>query len=811
MSGLRSQDVFSHPGILLIDHLSAVAHIGLNLHAKYPINFSGINKQKFEDIIFITLFSHDSGKATSYFQKYLASAGKESRGEFKNHAHISALICYFFVDAYLKYNNESLNEIITQLLPAISFQCILRHHGALADISSDYMPVDGKKARLKAQYIDMFQYLKHIHQKMIDRIPTLPPPPAFEALWSSVFNLYSLDFIYEESEDAHFTLETYLMQLYLFSLLVDSDKSHAIFKTDLNTECTLSAIPQPIVRDYINQFISNEQKPINEIRERIYNVVDNQTRELSIDSHILNLKLPTGCGKTLVSLNAALILARRICDERKTYPRIVYCLPFTSIIDQNFMVYDEVFKEFSNNNDFILVKHHHLCDFSNENSNNHDDEDESLDFLSHYKINKQFFVEGWNANIIVTTLYQLLHSIFDNHNKPLRKIHRYAGSIFLIDEVQAIKHEHFSLIHELFSVLAVHFNCYFIFISATQPPIFSKDESVSLFPDEDRLYHQGFKSRVNIHNQLDSAVKSIEDLYEWSSSNVKSNSILFILNTISSAKKLCHLFGNHLDTGVTLHYLSSHITPKERLNRIHQIHTDLKKKKPTILVSTQIVEAGVDIDFDMTVRDFAPWDSIMQAAGRCNRHGTMKEPGNMYLFELAGERGTFAKKIYDPTLLNITREILKDYDIIPEEMFFSISNKYYEKIQKKTSQSRGDAILKCMRSLQYKRVNEQFQLIDIGYSRQDIFVPIEPEAIEIWERYERLFEDITLSNFERKEKFSSFKSLFLSYVISVPCSTLGWYAGEHKPIILLPTELLDEYYDSLNGYIPKSTQLDLIF
>ncbi|MED3662956.1 helicase-related protein [Ureibacillus terrenus] len=141
-------------------------------------------------------------------------------------------------------------------------------------------------------------------------------------------------------------------------------------------------------------------------------------------------------------------------------------------------------------------------------------------------------------------------------------------------------------------------------------------------------------------------------------------------------------------------FLSTHIPPIERLKRIGEI----KKQKYQIVVSTQLVEAGVDIDFDIVYRDLAPLDSIQQAAGRCNRHGMRK--GEIHVVHLTDGYKSFANYIYDGIRLNITQELLKN-DAIPEERFFQFIEQYFEQLQAKTANKESLALLNGIQTLYF--------------------------------------------------------------------------------------------------------------
>jgi len=283
-------------------------------------------------------------------------------------------------------------------------------------------------------------------------------------------------------------------------------------------------------------------------------------------------------------------------------------------------------------------------------------------------------------------------------------------------------------------------------------------------------------------------------------------SYLFILNTITSARKFYNLIRNR---GIPVTYLSTHVIPKERLNRIREI----KEKKYMIVVSTQLVEAGVDIDFDVVVRDIAPLDSINQAAGRCNRND--KNKGKVYIVLLKDDNDKkIASYVYDVVLLDISERILSKRDEIEEVEFLELIDHYYKETKEKESQNISKSLLESIIELSYdsedndKTSISDFKLMDDDYPKIDVFIELDEEAKEIWKNYINLkhIDDL----FSRKKAFDAIKPDFYQYIISIPMNT------KNKPPMVgeigyVKQAVLNDYYNPETGFITKDLRSVVIW
>lgn len=783
---LPSSNLYSHPGRLLEDHLIGVANLAelFCQDKRFP------EKESLKQLTRIIALSHDLGKATTFFQDYLKADEKE-KIKLRNqpetrHGLFSAVCAYYLVKELLNRTNAGVGYY-----PFFAFEVVKRHHGNLRDVMDEAI-FDEKDEKLVSKQLENISEENFIILSQLLFEAGLPIILTKKIIseWIDTFPEKLKGYkktLRQDSGDA----SNYLLLNLLYSILLDSDKSDVVVRDISYFERQTGSISANIVDTYKSKQ-SFQDSPINAIRESAYSEVIN--KEIDIEKKIYSINLPTGLGKTLISFSFALKLRDLVNNKTqgKFAPRIIYALPFLSIIEQNSDVFEKVFKAngiatYSN----ILLKHHHLSEISYQINKNEEFEPDSAKIM----------IEGWNSEIIVTTFVQLFHTLLTNRNKNLRKFHRVNNSIIILDEIQSIPIKYWLLIKTIFKFLTEKLNIYVIFVTATEPLIIEKKDVVSLV-DRDKYFQK--MNRVKLKLSLDKDL-TLEELY--STFKIEHGKrYIFIFNTISAAKKYYELANvDYKD----ISFLSTHIIPKERLARIE----DIKKGKYKIVITTQLVEAGVDIDFDVVVRDIAPLDSINQASGRCNRNNFGKEKGEVYVFSLKDEKGKkYSSYVYDSVLLNITKKILGKHQEIQEQEFLELINNYYKETSDKKSPDESKKILEAIGKLRYDSPDENtsisnFKLIDEDYSKKDVFIEIDENAEEVWRKYLDL-KDKDL--FERKKIFDSFKADFYQYVISIPANVKN-SPEEVSFLSYVRNAILSDYYNLETGFITKNERSVVIW
>lgn len=255
-------------------------------------------------------------------------------------------------------------------------------------------------------------------------------------------------------------IDNYFYILLFYSSLLDADKMDASESKRINRE----NIPGDIVDIFKKNNLRDSKDNINKTREEAYQEVNGNILNMDLNERILSIELPTGIGKTFTGVSAALKLKERINNELNFNPRIIYSLPFLTIVDQNSDTISSILNESSLKGSNFLLNHNHLSDM-NYKSND----------LENYDIsNSKILIEGWNSEIIVTTFIQFFYSIISNKNKSLRKFHNITNSIILLDEIQSLPYKYWKIINLFFKKLAYEYNCWIILMTADSAVYFQR-------------------------------------------------------------------------------------------------------------------------------------------------------------------------------------------------------------------------------------------------------------------------------------------------------------------------------------------------
>ncbi len=428
---------------------------------------------------------------------------------------------------------------------------------------------------------------------------------------------------------------------------------------------------------------------------------------------LFSLTVPTGGGKTLSSLAFALKHAR--IYEKK---RIIYAIPFTSIIEQN----ADVFRDFIGND--AVLEHHSNLDVKPEEENS----------------KSRLASENWDAPLIVTTNVQLFESLHASRTSRCRKLHNIVNSIIILDEAQQIPRDFHGPITQAMQQLSDHFGVTWVLCTATQPVLAeSKNTFGQLLLKGLKNVREIVKDPAELARKLkrvDIQLPAVDDpRLSWqalSEKLISEDSVLVIVNTRRHAKELFELLP---DDGNNLH-LSANMCAQHRTEVIEEIKKRLAQRRegdqrPLKVISTQLIEAGVDVDFPVVYRAMAGLDSIAQSAGRCNREDKLDGSGKVVVFkpEQSAPPG-FLRQGEEITMEMIASGQLAE-PLSPEnvERYFSLMNTRGERDKHDISGLLGasqsnDAPL----AIQFRTAAEKFRLIDNkGVS---IIVPFKPKGME---------------------------------------------------------------------------------
>lgn len=433
----------------------------------------------------------------------------------------------------------------------------------------------------------------------------------------------------------------------LYSILITADRLDSIGVDDINFE-NIQYDEEKFER-YIETLPKDELASWRtEIRTETIENVD------KIEGPgVYTISLPTGAGKTLIGLQSAMKLASKF--SLKT---IVYVLPFISIVDQNTDVAKNVCDK--------VQEDHHLVSMERET--------EDLTTLERFVISFRYFKDP----LIVTTLAKFWEVLYSPAANDSMSFHRLKDAVVILDEPQSIPAKYWQGFGQTLKFLSEKLGTHFILMTATQPMI-AKGEELAPKVSFPRNRHE-----YNVSNEkitLDDMKVIIDE-----NASYHNRSSLVIVNTRKEALESFVLLKKIL--GENLLFLSAWVIPEERMKRIKKLKELEKLGMGRNLVSTQVIEAGVDLDFDYVFRDIAPFDSIIQAAGRCNRR-MMNEVGRIDIAEIVREDKSgrsYASDVYDDISLDVTKEILMQRKRFFETDVQEMLSKYYDQLGKKKYQ-----------------------------------------------------------------------------------------------------------------------------
>ncbi|AAM72368.1 MAG TPA: CRISPR-associated helicase Cas3' [Chlorobaculum sp.] len=395
----------------------------------------------------------------------------------------------------------------------------------------------------------------------------------------------------------------------LYSCLVDADfLDTERFMNPETSELRPNGVDLAMLKERFDQHMSLKESgasdtPVNRARKEILR--ECRQKGVSLEPGLFSLTVPTGGGKTLASM--AFALEHALKHDKK---RIIVVIPYTSIIEQTAAVYREVF------GDDAVLEHHSNLDPSRETPAS------------------RLATENWDAPIIVTTNVQFFESLFAARSSACRKLHNIVNSVVVLDEAQMLPTDFLQPIVSVIKMLSAHFRTSVVLCTATQPVLSGKvgtgkdilkgfdDGRVrELMADPEKLFGIFQRVRVRMLGQADQR-------HEWAEIArrlCEPEQVLCIVNTRKDCRELHDLMPDG-----TVH-LSALMCPEHRSTVIAELKSKLVAGEPVRVVSTQLLEAGVDIDFPTVYRSFSGLDSIAQAAGRCNREGKL-EHGDVVVF-----------------------------------------------------------------------------------------------------------------------------------------------------------------------------------
>lgn len=574
--------------------------------------------ENMKQICFTSGILHDAGKYLGDFQKRIKWNS-------------SIRVEHSIVGAKIVQEHYKISPAAALMLKL----CIAGHHSGLPDCGSkadaDYdSTLCGRLQRRTGDYSRFF-----------DEINLLPE------INSDSFNRY----VMEDCKTPADLIEKFaFLTRYCFSCLTDADSiDTADFMTDSHSrELTADFI------ECLNLLNARYAKfsPVTELQKARTDIQNQVFAKKDDNSNLYLINMPTGSGKTLCSIKFA--LERAIKSGKK---RIIYVIPYNSIIDQTYDEFQRIFGDKAE-----ILRHQSTFLFENEEADNED-----------YSAKKNA-CENWNAKIIITTAVQFFDSIYGNKRGKLRKLHNMGDSIIVFDEIHTLPLEKTAPCLRAVEYITTLLNSEAVFLTATMPDFeklfreYTSSSTKILNLTEDKSLFRYFRKcdYVYIGEQSDENL-----IGEFTGAPAS----LVIFNSRKNTRKFYELCGGRK------YHLSTYMTPFDRMNVINSIKKELKElekdypnfegvpdERKITVFSTSLIEAGIDLDFPAVFRELNGLDSILQAGGRCNREGKLKK-ATVKVFSLNGKTSSKA---------SITLDIINSYDDIScHEAVEEYYNKFY--------------------------------------------------------------------------------------------------------------------------------------
>jgi len=759
------------------------------LHHWYEGVEFGFDKQLVKDLLEDIVRLHDLGKYTPYFQNYLLQRPPIDN-LLKQHARFGSYAAYH---RWLE-REEPKFSIVALLL-------IFRHHSYLFPLRALMQKLeDANNQKIFSEQL----------KSVIDKLPIIQEDARLKGLkevlhYPSLKTVRKLTRVWEKREA---NIRDYYFCNYLFSLLIEGDKLDAS-ETRPYQKITIGAghVDQRFGKPLLDDKTGLTELSQNEVRNFCRaEVVSHLEREDILNYYIFTLTAPTGIGKTMTALDFALKLKVKIRAQEGHEAQIIYALPFINIIEQALQEYEETLSESEAN----ILGHYQFADVFG-------DQEDGDEEQYHQKLMK---LDTWQSDVVITSFVQFFETLICNRNKLLKKFNHYAGSIIILDEVQTLRLDQMPLIGAALFFLAKFLRSRIILMTATKPKIFELAEAEILSEEGEKVHplelltsHESvfaLFNRTAIHPLLtalegepEERIKAfVSDLF--ASSWDPSQSCIIVCNTVRSSITLFETIEQHCkDKGLSnpIFYLSTNIAPIERLGRIKAIKTALENAEAPILVATQVVEAGVDLDFDAGFRDLGPVDSMVQVAGRINRHNDEKRKGAPLHIIDFGE----CQKIYGKLTTIQARSALEGKEIIPESEYLELITRYFDGISGRSSFSKARKFFNSMKTLNYDAENREecpvsaFRIIEQSGDYRSVFIELDENSRKLRQSYfKKIVSEIPKEEFDKR-----YKRAFQQHIISVPkLYTNGLEAINQfdENILVVPLELLSSYYDPNTGF-----------
>lgn len=710
-------------------------------------NFSDTWKSYVKDYFRDMIVYHDVGKLNPKFQKQKMKNGhynyRFAFAKDSDHSLLSAVIylqCHWNTYSELSKSEQSWLDYF-----AIVFAYLIsRHHGSLDNLEGFVKHLRVKSRRWANQVWQQFANLSAVDvDKVVRRWMQILPR---EKDLSHMDFLKLMEYI-RLGSSLLVTSDFYATSEFMTGVVTDDlgfmENVHAFRDAYENTDVMKS----------VRQHTLHSGVSMNDLRSDILLESESVLRQ-NLDKSVFYLKAPTGSGKTNTSLNLGLTLL----EQDSSLQKIIYVYPFNTLVEQSMQVMQQTFG--SN------LKLQSECVVLNSVT--------PITFKDSYEkslLQRQFCNYSW----IVTTHVHLFDMLFGDSRSSVFGYHQLMNSVIILDEIQSYRQDIWTEIAYYLQSLSELLNIKFIITSATLPNfdklVNSVCNSVNLLPNSDKYFQNVvFRQRVVVHDDLSDA--SMDDLLQHVGMQIEQNKkILVEFMTKSEAfsfyQKAQDMYGD-------IYCVECMTGDDNRLER-SRIINQTKQSDGLVLISTQVIEAGVDIDMDVGYKAVSKLDSEKQFMGRINR--SMKHRGDVWFFQARNPEGIYRDDIRIAQDLRVTS--VQMHSLLVDDDFDTYYDKVFERLRRKNNRFDKDGLDRFfldVRQLNFKAMRKRMELIHDSNWTQSVFfmmdiytedgVMISGEAV--WNEYMNILHDFSIPYAEKQVRLSRIRSKFDYFVCSIP-------------------------------------------
>lgn len=596
---------------------------------------------------------HDAGKLCTKFEAYIRKESDARRGEI-DHSYAGAKYLCELADKTDAAKYGAVSRLIAHT--------ILSHHGLHDWLTLDYADYCEQRLEKADTYAEVTAHLEEIapEAELLKLLESAANE--YTELTTQIKALAKQTSIKKSVQKQCYAFYKGMLERFLQSCLIDADRiDTADFMSNSQTEMhyDIQSLWETM-SDTMQKKCDVFAKHQDAISRRRCDISDRCAAFAAHPVKTCRLIVPTGGGKTLSSLRFAI----EYCRQHGKH-KIIYTAPFMSILEQNSDVFREIVGE-----SFLTEHHSNLLA-----------EIETEEKLHEYELH----TETWDTPVIATTMVQLLNSLFSGKSSAVRRMHRLSDAVIIIDEVQSVPLKCVHLFNLAINFLTHICGTTVVLCTATQPTM--EQTEFPLLLDEissmtgDTAHDFDVFRRTQIISEVFPYGHSYEETEAFCAEKFEVHgNLLIIVNTKAAARVLFTKMRERYSDIPVIH-LSTNLCPAHRKERIKEMQAYLQNEKPVICVTTQLIEAGVDISFRCVVRSLAGLDNAAQAAGRCNRNGESDVPCPVYLIRLKEESVSRLEDVQ--TAQKISQRML-DNPQVTDYLSYDAQNLYFQLLYRET-------------------------------------------------------------------------------------------------------------------------------